>query len=42
MLENGYRIKLVTTKFDSIGVKLEQLQSLEKRIEQLEGQKDIR
>jgi 3-deoxy-manno-octulosonate cytidylyltransferase (CMP-KDO synthetase) len=43
VLENGYRIKLVTTKFDSIGVDTpEDLTLARKRIEQLEGQKDIR
>ena len=40
-LENGYRIKLVTTKFDSIGVDTpEDLTRARKSIEHLEGQKD--
>ena len=43
VLENGYRIKLVTTKFDSIGVDTpEDLIQARKKIEYLEGQKDIR
>ena len=42
VLENGYRIKLVTTKFDSIGVDTpEDLTRARKNIEHLEGQKDI-
>jgi 3-deoxy-manno-octulosonate cytidylyltransferase (CMP-KDO synthetase) len=42
VLENGYRIKLVTTKYDSIGVDTpEDLTHARKKFEHLEGQQDI-